>query len=190
MKQGVKRLLSMALALVAIVGSFVIFFNGIQPEYASLVEAQGQLASLDRIAEERQNAVLKVQDLISDYSGDNASQLRSSISLALPLGVDMSSALVQLVGIVNLSGLDLTSIAPEVKPSVAANRPGQVVRPIGQVSYSLGLQGSYQEVKEFFDTLESNIMLFNVESMSLQPVRPGVDLLNVSLVLSSYYQER
>jgi len=188
MKQGVKRLLSMALALVAIVASFVIFFNGIQPQYAALVEGQSKLASLERLAEDRQTAVTKVQDLISDYSGDNASQLKSSISLALPLGVDMSSALVQLVGLVNLSGLQLQTLSPEVKPAQVADR-GQVIRPVGTVAYGLSVQGSYVNFKNFLEKLETNVMIFNVESISIKPVRQGVDLLNINMVISSYYQQ-
>jgi len=187
MKQGVKRLFSMALALVTIVASFVIFFNGIKPAYSSLVLEQGRLATLEGIAEDRRVAVTKVQELIKDYSGDNATELKSSISLALPLGVDMASALVQLVGLMDLSSIKLNSISPKVE-SAPAVKPGQVVQPVGVVLYDIGAEGSYDNLKIFLEKLESNTMLFEIRNMRLAPIREGSQTLKINFVVASYYQ--
>ncbi|MBS3903266.1 MAG: hypothetical protein KGZ30_02710 [Anaplasmataceae bacterium] len=189
MKQGVKRLLSMALALVAIVGSFVVFFNGIQPEYENLAREQGQLASLERLAQDRQTAVLKVEELIGEYSGENAEKLKASISSALPRGVDMASALVQIVGIMRLSNVTVDSISPKVE-TVPATNPTQIVKPVGMVTYEISAQGNYGSLKDFFSKLETNTMLFDVRSMGLRPVRTGSDVLRINLTVVSYYQSQ
>jgi len=190
MKQGTKRLLSMALALVFIMGSFIVFFELTQPAYQELQEIAGTRDGKAKFLNEQEPAVKKVQELIANYTGENASDVRNALSETLPLGPNLSSALVQLDGLVRLSGLTLQGITPDSNRNgvIPANRP--LVKPVGYMVFKVSFSGSYVQIKNFFSRLENNILLLDVRSLSVQPgAKAGLDFFTGTVEVVSYYQQ-
>lgn len=190
MKQGTKRLLSMAVALMFIVGSFVVYFELTQPAYEELQRIQGLRQGKEKFLAEQKPAVKNVQELISAYTGEGAGDLRNALSETLPLGPNLSSALVQLEGLVRLSGLSLQGLSPEANrsASIPSNRP--LVKPVGTLVFRVSFSGSYNQIKDFFSRIENNILLFEVRSISIQPAaKPGLDFFSGSAEVVSYYQQ-
>jgi len=187
MRQGTKRLLSMAISLVAIVLAFVTYIEGIRPAYGDLQEVRGKLSFRQEFEKNQRDAVSKVQSLIADYSGET-SILQKDISAALPLGPDLSSALVQIVGLIDLSELKIVTIKPTLSPPPIERNTG-LVRPLGRITFDLAVNGTFPQIKNFLRKLEVNNMIFDVQNISLKAVKPGTDNLNISLKVVSYFQQ-
>ncbi len=119
-------------------------------------------------------------------------------------------------GIAENDNVSITSVAIgnpviNVSKAASANDAGsaaQAVKPLG--SFTLGLVGlaSYEDLKNFLSQIETNIRIFDVQSLSMSPV-PVVavlpvggasgknasstapvshDLFNYNVVIKTYYQ--
>jgi hypothetical protein len=190
MKQGTKRLLSMALALSFIVGSFVVFFELTQPSYKGLEQLIGKRNGEEKFLNEQKPAVQNVKDLIANYTGENAGDLRNALSKILPLGPNMSSALVQIEGLVRLSGLSLQNLTTETTRNNSIPSNKNLVKPVGTIVFRVGFAGSYNQIKDFATHLENNILLLEIRSISVQPGgKSGVDFFTGTAEVVSYYQQ-
>ncbi len=190
MKQGTKRLVSMAVALMFIVGSFVVYFELTQPAYKKLQEIQGRRQGKEKYLAEQKPAVNNVKKLIETYTGESAGDLRKALSETLPLGPDLSSSLVQLEGLIRLSGLTLQNLSPEPNRSAIIPSNRALIKPVGTLVFRVGFSGSYAQIKDFLSKVEDNVLLFEVRALSIQPVaKTGVDFFTGTVEVTSYYQQ-
>mgnify|MGYP001594159377 CR=1 FL=1 len=181
----------MAFALVFILGSFVVYFELTQPAYENLQKTIGERNGYNKFLAEQKPAVNNVLKLIDNYTGDSAGNLRNALSATLPLGPDLSSSLVQLEGLVRLSGLSLQNITPEVNRSALIPSTKPLVKPVGTLTFRVAFTGSYNQVKDFFSRIENNVLLMEIRSANLQPLgaKAGVDLFTGTAEVVSYYQQ-
>lgn len=190
MKQGTKRLLSMAGALALIVFAFVIYFELTQPAYQELLKIQGRRQGKVKFLAEQRPAVNKVQELIANYTGSSALDLRQALSESLPLGSNPSGPLVQLEGLVRASGLGLQSLSPQPNRTSPKAPPNSLVKPVGTLSFRVSFIGSYEQIKDFIEKLEGNVLFFEVRSLNIQPAgKSGLNNFLVTAEVVSYYQQ-
>lgn len=190
MKQGTKRLLSMAGALAMIVGAFVVYFELTQPAYRDLEMAQGKRQGREKFLAEQKPAVDKVQALIAEYTGEGAGDLKQALSESLPLGPNPSAPLVQLEGLVRASGLSIQTLTPQPNRASAVPSVGGLVKPVGTLTFKVSFVGSYEQMKDFFSKMESNVLLFEVRSLNIQPSgKAGFNSFNGNVEIVSYYQQ-
>jgi len=177
MKQSSKRLTSSILALLFLVGSFLVFFEFIQPTYATVLQAKGTRAASEALLAQEQTAVSQAKQLLSQYENDSTAE--SNLALAMPSGPDVSGALAQIYGIATNNSIVVTNLSispPTVPPqaAVAASVGGvegaaSVVQPIGTISFQMNGTGSYENLKTFLSELETNIRIFDLTALSIQP---------------------
>ncbi len=196
MKQTSKRFASMMLALGFIVASFIIFFDLIQPTYRDLTTLKGKQLSDENFLSSEKNIVAQVKKLVSQYESDT--QMQTSLAQAMPSGPDVAGALAQVYGIAQNNSVTIQSMtfsAPVTSAPTSLSPRQQILKPAGTFAIQITATGSYEAFKNFLSQLETNIRIFDVSALSLQPAASGaanlastVDLFNYSVTVNTYYQ--
>lgn len=195
MKQTSKRLISLMLALGFVVAAFIIFFDLIQPTYGDLQTLKGKQLSAENFLASEQNIVNQVKKLVSQYASD--AQTENSLALAMPSGPDVAGALAQVYGIGQNNNVTIQNInfSAPVTSAQASRSPNQILKPTGTFAIQITANGSYEALKNFLTQLETNIRIFDVTALSLQPAATGAaslvsttDLFNYSITINTYYQ--
>jgi Tfp pilus assembly protein PilO len=202
MKQNTKRLYSMMIALAFLVVALIVYFDMLTPAYTDLQAAKGNEISEQALLDNEKQVVTQIQTLLATYQTQSGDQ--QEINAALPVGPNLAGALAQLYGIgsadnIAIQGVgistQLTTAAALTEGGVAgAAATGQITKPVGSITFTLTVAGSYESIKSFISDLETNMRFFDVGQVSLQPVSSGssksggTDLFTASLSVVTYYQ--
>lgn len=191
MKQSAKRLFSSFLALLFVVAAFIIFFNMVQPAYQDVADLKGKDASLDSLLGEQQHVVSEIQKLVGVY--ESSQTVRDVVSVALPMQPDQATALSHLSWIAQANGLSAQSFVISIPTQVlteAARRQGtSLVQPVFPISFQMKMVGTYPDFKNFLSNLETNVRVFDVSALSIQPATGGKgNLFAYDLTAVAYYQ--
>jgi len=204
MKQTTKRLSSTLIAILLLVAAFVVFFDLIEPEYATVQSLRGQSESVQAQLANEQQLVKQVQGIVSTYQSQSAQV--QEVGLAMPIGQDTSEALAQIYGIAANSGLTIQNVAVSAQGSSVttgtatgngAQAAGAIVKPKGSLSFQVAGVGSYEALKTFLKGLENNIRVFDVTGIGINPVAsingPSTvgttqDLFTYTITVVAYYQ--
>jgi Tfp pilus assembly protein PilO len=226
MKQDSKRLSSVLFAGFLLIAAILVYFELIVPAYGQLQIDKGQDLSEKALYSNEKQIVTQVQALLSTYQ--NQSAANQSVALALPVGQNTADAIAQVYGIATNAGLSIrsmgiavqavqaTAVANSTVPTSgqianAAAGGGSIVEPTGTVSLQVTGTGSYESFKTFLQGLETNIRIFDVTAVSIEPainstVQPVVttkgqtvqtnqvtqansqDMFNYTLTAVTYYQ--
>lgn len=202
MKQETKRLSSIIIAALILVAAVVVYFEYIVPTYTSLEDLKGQQESEVALYNNESQIVNQVKSLLTAYQNDAAAS--QAVALALPANRDLSGALAQVYGIasntgftIQQTGVSVQAIQATAAPSTDGSAPtGSIVKPVGTISFQITGSGSYESLKNFLSGLATNIRIFNVTAMSVQPgsviatkTQPAnPDMFNFTLTVVTYYQ--
>jgi hypothetical protein len=204
MKQETKRLSSIIIAALILAAALMVYFEFIIPAYTSLQLVKGQEESETTLYSNEQQVVSKVKSLLATYQNDASTS--QSVAMALPVGPDVSGALAQIYGIATNADVTIqgTEISTQAVQAVAASATtvgtaaatGSIVKPTGTVSFQVTGSGSYDSLKNFLQGLETNIRIFDVTAISLQPAAitatktqaANTDMFNYTITVVTYYQ--
>lgn len=198
MKQSSKRLTSILLSLLFVVAALLVLFDLVEPAYGDLMAMKGELATGQGFLSQEQSIITKTQNLISQYQSDSTA--KNNLALAMPSGPDVSGALAQIYGLATANNLvvqNITVSAPSVQAAAArtgAPTLAEIVKPQGSITFQFSAVGSYENMKSFLAGLESNIRIFDIKTLSLQPGTSGVkgltgtDVFTYSVAVTTYYQ--
>ena len=187
MRASSKRTLSILVALALLIGAVFIYSSLIKPAYADIKALRSEAANRTNIIEENQAYIVKVQNILNEYQ--NSSQLENTISVLLPNGQNLSQALNQISGLISISGLSPDKISVSqlaIRPSLGSS----IVESIGTLRFEVEAIGNYQGLKSFLQKLETNMGIFDVESVKAEPLSraAGGTGFNYTVVIDSYYQ--
>jgi len=193
MKQSSKRVTSMLVALLFMVGAFIIFFDLIQPTYADVQTLRGEVASAQATLDQEKQSVQQFQSLLAKYHSET--NVQQSLALALPSGPDVSGALAQLYGIAANDGLAVQSVSISAPTAEVSGAADQGLNPPGIFTMQISTTGSYENLKQFIADLETNIRIFDLTTFGLQSAAtasPGskassVDSFSASFSVVTYY---
>lgn len=189
MKPSTKRLVSLVAALVMVFAALIIYFNLTVPEYGAADAIRADVLSRQQLVSDQKGAIDQVQKLIADYQGKGA--IRDVVSLSLPLKLDQSGILHQIQSMASLNKLSLQSlsISAPVSQDAGGVTSTAVIRPIGNMTFQLRVIGTYGDFKNFLGNLETNIRIFDVRSISVDPLaKPNQDFYGFDLSVVTYYQ--
>jgi len=186
MRASTKRILSIGLAAVVLAAAFIVYSALVRPAAAEVEKLRAQLFTKQTMFNNEKQVVTQLQSFIDQIN--NLGELQRTLSLAIPNGKETFGALHQYQTIAQSSNLEIVSVKigeKGLKPAIAP-----LAKRLGTLQFSLTLRGSYQSIKTFLQTLETNIRVSNVESFSLRPVNVGSndDLYELNLAVDSYYQ--
>jgi len=200
MKQNSKRLITLLLALGLVVVSLVVFFDLIQPAYATLLQTKGQVAAENGIYQTESQAVTAAQNVISEFQQQESS---GTIALVLPTTEDVAGTVAQLYGLAQNNNITIQSVgisspaiqAQDLSGTAAAST---LAKPLASFSLQISGAGTYESFKSFLSGIETNIRIFDVKSVSLSPAAPAnavgkgapatQDFFTYSLTIATYYQ--
>lgn len=190
MKASTQRALSLlgtALLLIAALAVYVIL---VAPEYERINVMRGELAARSQVFEEKNSIISRVKDLIAQYQG--TARIQDTISFTLPKQENAAAITQQLSGIASVTGVIIQSMSlqPQALRPTRATGGGESVKAVGVSEINLRLVGSYESVKTFVQSVETNIRLMDVVSFRAEvPSRatPGTPI-TYNLVINAYYQ--
>jgi Tfp pilus assembly protein PilO len=214
MKQSSKRLSSLIFSLAFLVAALVIFFDLIQPTYGDLSQLKGKQLASESFVKQEKDIIDKAKDLLNKYQSKIQGQ--DTLMLAMPSGPNLAGALAQVYGIAINDNLAVQSVnvgAPVVKllqggqaaPAAAAVAGAanslsgsQLVKPTGVVTLQITAMGNYENFKRFLTDLETNIRIFDVTNVSVQPPTGGASagrnaaalstMFTYNVTVATYYQ--
>lgn len=196
MKQATKRFVSMVVALLLVVGASVVYFYFIQPSFADALRAKGDVAGREAFVANQRQAIQQVEDLIAAYHGEG--KIQEVISYVFPQGEDASDAIAQLNGLSQASNLALQSVALRgqgaragvVGAAGAGASQSPLLRPVGTLVLQARFAGTYDDLKSFVERLETNIRIFDIQSLSVQAAgKLNQNLYVFDITFTVYYQE-
>jgi len=206
MKQSSKRLMSLFLSFIFMVAAFVLFFELVEPTYNEMQGLRSNQLGEENYLSTQTALVKQVQTTLNTYQ--NEAQGAANVALAMPSGEDVAGALAQLEGISTNNGITIESISvttPAIQTQTTAGganaaSPINFVKPLENVTFRIAASGSYESFKNFLSEIETNIRIFDVKTVSLQPASGIVatngksplfqDMFSYSLTVAAYYQKQ
>ena len=89
----------------------------------------------------------------------------------------------------NKLSLQSLSISAPVAQNAGGVQSAAVIRPIGNMTFQVRVIGTYGDFQNFLQNLETNIRIFDVRSISIDPLaKPNQDFYGFDLAIITYYQ--
>lgn len=189
MRVSTKRILSILVGFLFLMGALFIYLGLIRGEMASVGEVRSLLASKEALFANQEAAVNQVKDLINEFK--NFTQLQGTVSRAIPDGASTISALRELEAVGRtagavITGLDFSTPTPS---SRGASGAASVVKRLRTLEVKVRAEGPYSNLKQFVKLLETSVRVANVTRLNYVPGGVGNSSDIVSLELEMYYQE-
>ena len=184
MKAASLRFWNLILSLLVLAAAIFVYTLLVQPAYQEVNQLRGDLATKASLVEEQKIIVDKVKALLDQYQ--TLSRPKETIALALPTREEYPTLINQLSGLIRVQGLILESVSLNLLPAQGIPAPGGKVPVLSTVQLNLAVKGSYQAFKNFLQTLENNIRIMDLVSMSITPA--PADNYSYNLVVNAYYQ--
>lgn len=184
MRPATKRLLSIFISLIFLIGSIILFSRAVVPEYGKIQQLRGEKRSLDAVVSEEEQLVATASRLLNEYS--SAANLRESLSLVLPLTEALPSMVNQLQGIAKSTGVTIEGINVENLP-LEHSKTSSIIEPAGSFKVAVRVSGSYESLRSYVQALETNVRIIDIDLTSISGGGTKGPL-KASLVLKTYYQ--
>lgn len=187
MRASSKRALSVGLAAIFFIATLVVYSSLISPELDVVTKQRAELSTSQDLFNSQKDATQSVKKLFKDMQ--NASSVRDTISLALPVGPSMTEALHQIDSMSGVSRVSVDSFVITPATPEASNAP--LVKRLGKLEIAISVSGNYDSVRGFLKLLETNIRVVNVKSFEFS-TNKGQNVANpytLKVVADMFYQE-
>lgn len=176
--------ISILAAFALLIGSLFVLGNLIQPLYAQINDVRLDKANKDAQYEKNKEINAQINNIISSYQ--NYTDLRNTLEQVFPINSDMPQEIYQINGLANMTGLTINSanISPlPVKPSRYVSIKGRAANRL-----NVNLSGNYESFKSFLGKLESNVRLFAINSIVIEPSHQRLNEFDFRMEINAYYQ--
>ena len=183
------------MAFVMILAAIIIYVNFTVAAYTSLDERRAELNALDELYSRKEKAIADVQNVLKNYDSDQKLKgLQDVISSSLPNAPQQSEILNQIRAIAGVNQLALTDLSLNISSvqSVTAKATStQLIKPVAAISVQFKVIGYYADIKNFISSLENNLRVMDVRSISIDPLgKPDQDYYRADLTVITYYQSK
>jgi Tfp pilus assembly protein PilO len=187
MKSSTKRILSILLSALFLIGLIVVITSLVKPEFDKVMQKRSEFYSKEQVFQTQAQAVEEVNQLIQGIDGFN--KLQATVSLAMPLSPEIPNILNQLDAIARTSNVTLSFFERDPKPFEEGDN--SLVKRLGVLGISLMVEGDYQNLKDFLAFMETNVRVFNVNNYSIRRVSEsgGAATYEMEIEADTYYQE-
>lgn len=188
MRVSTKRILSMVVALVLLVGALMVYGSLIRPALDGIGVIRGEIAAKQDLLNNQEVAVSQARDLLGELQ--NSRRIEETVSLAIPIGENTTQAMSQIQAIVQNSNVTVQSLSLSPKPFLSNVRQS-LVRRLGVLQFNLSVNGGYDNIKNFLESLETNVRVANLETLKLSRFSSPAffNLYGLNVVFDMYYQE-
>lgn len=171
------------------IATLVVYSNLIKPEIEKVGKKRALVFSKSEAFQDQKNAVLKVQELVSKLK--EAKQLGETIALIMPQKPDVTGLMGQLQTMAKTSQAELKSFTIKPLPFESDEKP--LVRRLGIYGVDFVVEGSYESVKIFLKSLETNVRIMNIDSFTIGPLggaeKVVQDFYSAKISFRVFYQE-
>jgi len=185
MKPSLKRLIGVSLSLIFLMGALFVFSAFILPTTDTIQQLRGEKVALSELYDTELGRVETVRQVFEQFGG--ISNLQDTLSLALPVEEDIPSIINQVNGIARTSGIVIDSIDVQLL-SVRSTDQESAIRPIGTVRIVLDVQGAYESIKLYLQSLETNVRIMDVQKLNVQGGAEESQVLRYNIIVDAYYQ--
>ncbi len=188
MKSSTKRILSIGFAAVFFVATLAVYGNFIRPEMDVIQKKRSEVNAKQTLFETQQVAVAQVENIISTFQ--NANRFKETVSLAIPENPGITSALNQLQAIARNSQVDFVKFSIKQNPPIPSQ--GLLVQSLRVLTLDIGVRGTYQAVRSFLRSLETNVRIANTQTASFAPSKDArqssEDMYELNISTHIFYQ--
>jgi len=187
MKSSSIRFINLTISLALLLATIFVYSILLRPAYQEINQLRGDLASKSDILDNQTRVVEKVKELLDEYQG--FSSLKQAVSLTLPNSEAYPDLINQISGLSRASNLNLDSISLNPLPyneSFSLSNGNVPVVEIMQVT--IDLTGSYESLKTFLQTIETNIRVMDLVRLTITPDSQTGGDFSYNLVINAYYQ--
>lgn len=183
MRGSTKRAFSILIAAIMLVVSFAVYVYLIKPSYQEISKKRGQLFTKQNQLKEYKSAVGQIQKLLAAYK--DFAEIQKSVSQMIPTEPMIPHAMNQINGIASLSGLSLQSMTiKELSVSLGTS----LVKGRGTLRINARLGGTYESMKAFLNNIESNVRIFNINSIKLDKAGSTPNVFSFNFEIDTFYQ--
>lgn len=185
----------MIISFLLFAATLIVYFNLIVPANDDEQEVKAQVISRQEFIDSQKAAISQVQKLINSYKGEG--DFQNAVSSILPSFPDLAGAFSQISGLIQINKILMQSMAVgtatnhEDSTSGAKDKQFQQIaaKPYSSVDFQFRMVGTYENFKSFMKNLETNIRIFDVKRIDMQPSgKPNQDVYIYDLTVSAYYQ--
>lgn len=183
----------MTVSFLFFLATLIIYFNLILPANDEEQAVKAQAMVLKDFVDSQKAAISQVQKLINSYKGEVG--LQEVVSSILPFSPDLAGAFSQISGLTEVNKLSMQGTTVSIPVNQAAPVGGSaavfssLIKPFGSVDIEFKVSGTYGDFKAFMKNLETNIRIFDVKRMSIQPAgKPNQDNYIYDITVAAYYQ--
>lgn len=184
MKPAVKRLIGVFGSLALLIGALTIFSALILPVSNTIQELRGEKAALSELYNQERVTIEVIRGIFEQFGG--VSNLQDTLSLALPVQEDVPSIVNQINGIAKASGVIIDSIDLKLLPINVLSQD-DAFRPVGTVRITLDLEGAYESIKLYLDSIETNVRIMDVQLLEVEGGTES-EILKYTIEIDAYYQ--
>ena len=186
MRASTKRFLTLLASLALLLATIGVYALLLRPAYAQINQLRGDLASKRDAVETQTKIVAQVKELLDRYQ--SVAGVQQGIAPALPDTVSYPTLIEQVTGLAQFSQLSVEGVSLALLPfkQVSEAGTGAGVLVIGVVELTVNLAGSYEALKLFLQTIETNIRVMDIVRLAV--TGPGKGGFAYTLTLDAYYQ--
>ncbi|MDP2650697.1 MAG: type 4a pilus biogenesis protein PilO [bacterium] len=184
MRSATKRLISILVSLGFLIGAIVLFSSLVLPAYRDVQQLRGEKKSLEAVVKEEEQLITTANRLLTEYQ--SAANLRDTLSLVLPREEALPGMINQIQGIAKSAGVTVENMNVENLP-LEHSRTSSIVEPVGSFKVTIRVRGSYEALRSYVQSLETNVRIIDVDSFALSG-GGAAGPLTADLVLRTYYQ--
>lgn len=184
MKTSTKRILSIGVSFLLVVGALLVYQNLIRPLGEEIDKKRAEASAKSDLFEKQSQAVKQAQDLIERSKSLGA--IEETVSLAIPNKPEITNALSQVETIARLNNVILSNL--DVKPVVPRKTSAALIKDLGVIEVNASVSGAYGNLKAFLRSLETNVRVANVKEFNFRSSAGTGGLYSMNLVVEFYYQ--
>ena len=184
MKPAIKRLIGVFGSLALLIGSLTVSSVLILPMLGTIQDLRGEKVALTKLYNQERGTVETVGKVFEQFG--SVSNLKDTLSLALPTEEDVPSIVNQLNGIAKATGVVIDSIDLKLLP-INASSKDDAFKPIGTVRITVELEGAYESIKLYLDFIETNVRIMDVQTFEIESDTES-DVLKYTIEIDAYYQ--
>lgn len=189
MKASTKRIASIFVSILLLVGLLFFYSVFIRPEYGAIMEKRAEVASRQALVADYESDLSRIEELTRDY--ENLAQAQASLTMVIPADENTATAVMQIGGLARANRVAVRALSAQTTALQPSKQPG-LVRAIGSVRFTLRAQAAYEDFRNFLRGIETNMNVMDIEVVkietlpSLRSLQAG--FLDYTISLTTFYE--